>query len=54
MEVLDIWCYKEPYTGSNDYIGILLKVNDQKLAKMMYDGFKYVLQIWKNKERIYQ
>jgi hypothetical protein len=54
MEVLDIWCYKEPYTGSNDYTGILLKVNDQKLANMLYDGFKYVLQIWKNKERIYQ
>ena len=54
MEVIDIWCYKEAYSGSNDFVGISLKVNDVKLANLMYDGCRYVLQIWKNKERLYQ
>ena len=54
MEVIDIWSYKESYTGSNDYVALLIKINDKKLSNMLYDGCQYVLQVWKNKERIYQ
>jgi hypothetical protein len=53
MEVVDIWCYKEPYTGSNDYVCLMMKINDLNLARQMYDGCPFVLQVWKNKERIY-
>ena len=40
-------------TGTNDYVFIVLKINSSELREFFGDG-KYLMQIWRNKKRLFQ
>ena len=46
--------YKEPTTTANDYVVLNLRINDTKLAQALYYGQRWVVEVWKNKDRLFQ
>ena len=41
-----------PASGTNDYVVVVLKINSKELSQ--FYGGKYLMQIWKDKKRLFQ
>jgi hypothetical protein len=65
MEIVQIFCHKQNMqsstggsdcgsrSGTNDYVVIVHKINCSEI-KQFYGNGNYLLQIWKNKKRLFQ
>ena len=51
FEVVDVFMFKEGSFVANDYVCVVLKINDAWLID--FYGGSYLLQVWKNKNRLF-
>jgi hypothetical protein len=51
---LDFFIYKEAQSAANDYVCLMIRVNNKPLIDLMGGGCSQLFEVWKNKERLFQ